>query len=47
MLGDSVGCNTSIIVRIMEPFSFLAAVIVKVPEIQGVGEGISSLSMAT
>jgi len=35
MLGHSVGCNTFIIVGIMEPFSFLAAMIVKIPEIQG------------
>ena len=34
MLGHSVGCNTFIIVRIMEPFWFLTAMIVKIPEVQ-------------
>ncbi|RKY58074.1 MAG: hypothetical protein DRP94_07300 [Candidatus Latescibacterota bacterium] len=34
MLGHSVGCNTFIIVRIMEPFWFLAAMVMKVPEIE-------------
>jgi len=34
MLGHSVGCNAFIIVRIMEPFWFLAAIIVKIPEVQ-------------
>ncbi|HIE04634.1 MAG TPA: hypothetical protein EYP61_07730 [Candidatus Latescibacteria bacterium] len=34
MLGHSIGCNTFIIVRIMEPFWFLAAMVIKVPEIE-------------
>ena len=34
MLGHSVGANTFIIVRIMEPFWFLAAIVVMLPVIQ-------------
>ena len=34
MLGHSVGCNTFIIVRIMEPFWFLAGLVIMLPAIQ-------------
>jgi hypothetical protein len=34
MLGHAIGANTFIIVRIMEPFWFLTAMIIMIPKIE-------------